>query len=104
MKPNSPKNTKVIRNNSKIFILGMVPSHIGIHVNETVYKLAVKATTLAITTQYEQTRSDLKAYINKTYKKVERKGNATQTNYHKSYIIYICYLTSHARIENGKDA
>ena len=90
MKPNSPKNTKVIRNNSKIFILGMVPSHIGIHVNETVYKLAVKATTLAITTQYEQTRSDLKAYIRKTFKeKFREKWNAGRQNKlrnHRSYI------------------
>ena len=41
-------------------------------------------------TQFEQTRSDLKAYIKKTYKE---KWNATQLNCQKLQIIYTRYLT-----------
>ena len=44
-------------------------------------ELALQATTKALSTQFEQTRSDLKTYIKKTQKKkVEKKWNATQPN------------------------
>ena len=53
---------------NKIFTICWVPSHIGFHGNESADKLAVQATTQALSTQLEQTRSDLEAYIKKTYK------------------------------------
>ena len=62
------KIQKAIRNNNKIFTLCWVPSHIGIHGNESADRLAVQATAWPLSTQFQQTRSDLKAYIRKTYK------------------------------------
>ena len=60
------------------------------HGNESADKFAVKATT-------QQTRSDLKSYIKKTYiVKWREILNAKQTKkYQKLQIIYKCYLTPH---------
>ena len=75
------KIQKAVKNSNKTFTLCWVPSHIGIDGNESADKLAVQATTFTITTQFEQTRSDLKAYIKKTYKeKWKEKWNSAQPN------------------------
>ena len=61
-----------------MFILYWVPSHIGIHGNETADKLAVQATTQALSIQCEQARGDLKADIKKTQKeKLKEKWSST---------------------------
>ena len=60
------KIQKAFRNKNKIFTLSWVPSDTGIQGNKSADKFAVKATTQALDTQFEQTRSDLKAYIKKT--------------------------------------
>ena len=70
-----------ITNNNKIFTVCWVPSNIGIHGNQSADKLAVQATTQALSIQFEQSRSDLKAYTKKTFKeKWREKWNATRPN------------------------
>ena len=62
------------RKSNKIFTHCWVPSHIGIHGNESANKLAVQPTAHALSARFEQMRSDHKAYINKIhFKKIERK-------------------------------
>jgi len=58
-----------------------VPNHIWDSMETRAQiKLALQATTHPLSTQFPQTRSNLKAYIEKTYKEKREKWNATQPN------------------------
>ena len=70
-----------IKKKNKVLILFWIPSHIGLNGNGSSDKLAAQATTHELSTQFEQTKNDLKAYIRKLYKeKWRKKLNATQAN------------------------
>ena len=78
----------------------------GTHGNKRADKLTIQATAHPLNTQFQHTRTDLKAYIKKTCNEKWRKNGMQhkQTNYQKLHIIYTYYLTPYVRIDNEKNA